>query len=201
LQKQPSGTFEKFFIFLPGQLAEEFPSQGSEFLVEQLDDMKVVEYQSGLGQMFRHCRDIGGRHIGGNSPDLCFCSFDPLPERLEGVSPFAVADENNIAALKIVDNRKILRIALFTEIDFVNSYLLKFMNLWLVEFFLEMLFLDIFDKIPSEFEIDGNISDSHMMAQGQNKPFQRPGTSTVLSDKRYFYLPDNSTTETPDPLY
>ena len=82
----------------------QFPSKGAELLVEQLDHVKVIEHMHRLWQVVPHGSDVGRRHIGGHGGDLGARSPQTLPEVVQGVRAFAVADKDHGAAKQIQDH-------------------------------------------------------------------------------------------------
>jgi hypothetical protein len=55
--------------------------------------VEVVEDDLRLGQVGRHRRPVGRRHVHGHRRDLGPAGPQPLPERLQRAGPLAIADE------------------------------------------------------------------------------------------------------------
>ena len=77
--------------------------------------------------MGQHGTDIGWRHVGGHRLEAHFLTFEPSPERLQGLGAFAVADEDHGPAFQVQDHRQVA--VPFADGDFVDGDLLELVQL------------------------------------------------------------------------
>ena len=112
-------------------LVIQFPAEGAELLVEQLDDMEVIEHMHRPGQVVAHGPDVGGRHVGGHGLDLGPGAPQPLPEGFQGVDAFAVADEHDGAGEQIEHHGQVAMS--LADGDLIDGDLLELVQLGLAE--------------------------------------------------------------------
>jgi len=182
---------EEFFIFPDDR-------QVTDLFVGQFDDMKMIKHNRRLGKMVKNGADVCRRHIHGDRFHSCPGTSEPLPEGIEGVASFAVANENHRPCVHVQNHRQITMP--LTRRDFINSDPLDALQARPRKALGQIPLLDLFDRIPGDTQMSGHIQDSHMSRQLQSISFKGVAIGKPGIDKSELLLVDLPTTPTFKPL-
>ena len=185
-EQQPSSAFQKALFKGIVKFMIQLSSQIRELFIEQLDDVEAVEDERCLGQIVRDGPDIGWRHIDSHSLDIGLGSFQPSPERLERIRPFAVADKHYSACAQIQYDGQIPMA--FACRDFVNSDLAQSLELGAGKSAAKVSFLNVLDDIPAHSQMRGDILDGHTPTQVQDISLELPSIASALISEAQFDL-------------
>ena len=76
--------------------------------------------------MLQYRSDIAAGHVGCHGFNLCLGPLQTLPEALESIFPFSLANMNDPSGLKIKNDGDIL--AFLAEIDLINGNMTDFLE-------------------------------------------------------------------------
>ena len=190
LQQQPARALEDLAFLVAAGLVIQLAAEGAELLVEQLDDVEVVEDMHRPGQVVAHRPDVGRRHVGGHGLDLGTRTPQPLPERLQGVGAFAVADEHDRPGEQVEDHGEVA-VAL-ADGDLIDGDLLELVQLGLAEAALEVAGLDVLDGVPTDLEVLGHVLDGHVPGQVQGITLEGTGVAFLGVGETDLHLADRA---------
>ncbi len=199
LQQQPAGALEQFPIRVAGGLVVQFPTQSTELVVEQLDDVEVVEDMDDVGKVVADGPDVGLAHVGGHGPDLGPRRPQPPPEWLQGLDSLAIADKNHSPGNKVQDHREV--IVSFANGDLVNGDLLQLPQLRCAKPPLKRRRLDGLDRVPTHLQVLGNRLDGHVTRQIEGITLEGPRVTLARVGEAQLDLADVAAGEAPDPRH
>ena len=128
------------------------------------------------------------RHVGGHGLDLGPGTTQPLPERLQGLDAFAVADEHHGPGEQIEDHGQVA--VPLADGDFIDGDLLELVQLGLAEAALQGAGLDVLDGVPTDLEVLGHVLDGHVPGQLQGVALEGAGVAFLGIGEAELDLPD-----------
>ena len=150
----------------------EFAAQGTELVVEQLDDVEVIEDVDDVGEVFADGPDVGLAHVGGHGTDLGPRRAEPLPEGHQGLNALAVADEDHRSGEEVQDHGKIA-VAL-ADRDFIAGDLLQLPQFRGAEPARKRRGLNVLDGVPTHLQVLGDGLDGHVSREVEGEAFEGP---------------------------
>ena len=99
----------------------------------------------------------------------------PLPERLQGVGPLAVADEHHRAAVQVQHDRQVA-VAL-ADGDLVDGDVPQVLELGLGIAARQVALLDVLDQVPADAQVRGHVADGHPPGEVQHVPLEGLGVA------------------------
>ena len=96
-QEEPACPLQDLFLELVGGFAMQLAPQFCQVFVEQFHQMKAVKHELRLGQVPANRGAVRRREVGGHGDDLRPRVTQPLPERLQRLFAFAIADKHDRA--------------------------------------------------------------------------------------------------------
>jgi len=121
------------------------------------------------------------------------------PEWIQGISAFALADEDYGARFQIHHDGQVL-VAL-ANANLINGDLFEFMQLRPAEAPFQISFLDIFDDIPADAQMTATVKDGRQFRQFKNVSFKTAGIAPSPPGKTQLDLPDDAADQTLDPRH
>ena len=106
MEQQPTDALDEL-LSLDGQCQVQTSPVVAESFIEELDGVEMIEHMNRAFEVFAYRFDVGFGHVGGDGFDLGVRSAKSLPERFEGVSAFAVANDDDRAGDEIEDNGEV----------------------------------------------------------------------------------------------
>src|SRR5262249_15001599 len=186
-QQQPARTLEDASVAVAEGLVVQSAPQGTELVVEQLDDMEMIEDMDRVGQVVADRANVGLGHVGGHGPDLGVGATQPPPEWLQGLGALAVADENDGAGEQVQDQSDI--VVSLTDRDLVDGDFLEFVQLGFAEAALQVPLLDVLDNVPTDLQVPGRVLDGGAARQLQGIAFEVMGVSAACIREGNLDLP------------
>jgi hypothetical protein len=126
--------------------------------------------EGGLGKILGDGQDVGLRHVEGDRFDLRSRRTQAAPEGIQGVGAFAVADEDDGAALEIEHHGEVAMS--FADGDLVDGQQTQVLELGLRETLLQVPFLYVLDGVPADAEVLGHVLDGHVLGQAKSVAFE-----------------------------
>ena len=177
LQQKILAALDHVFILFHG--ISVFPvANGVNHSAKGTDDMKLIEDDRRLRKAFLHRLDVRIPHVHGNGFNGCFLLIgEGIKERFERLVAPVLSDPKNPAGLPVDNHGQIMMP--FSQRDLIHGQKLRDPDLFSGIFFLKMLFMKLFYRLPVQIEMTGNIPNGQKPAQLQNITGQSPGYSQM----------------------
>jgi len=136
-----------------------------QFIVEELDDMKMVKNNRCFRKMSRYGADISGRHIHDNGFNLRFGSFELFPEGAKCIGSLTVTNKDNVPFGHIQNNGQ-APMPLANR-NFINGNSPKILQAGPGKSLRQIPFLYFLDHVPGYRQMSSYILNCHVLRQLQ----------------------------------
>ena len=198
LQKQPASAFEDVLLGKVSSFPVQITPQLGEFLVEELDHVKMIEHDGRTRQVGAYRSDVGLGHVHCNRFDAGSGRFESFPERVEGINAFAFTHEDNGSTVQIEHHRQVSMSV--TNADLIDGNPFQATQRRAGESAAQMLPQDLFDGMPIDSHMTSHVRHGHVSGEFQHVSLEAFRVSPARFGKADRYLSSQPTSQTEHPL-